>query len=342
MVSFRVALTLAAILVLQGCSAQASPIDSGKVEAATTDEERERDAILGSVRSLIDRKDFAGLDAMELGFRTSRARSPSGVWKLAVLHSGLQYYLGEGIDKEHGCTFAQAPFLTQWRSANPDGPAAIITEADLLRQQAWCYRGSGYAAEVADSAWPAFHAGIDKAHALLRSHHKVASVDPEYYAVMSVIYRSKGMERAEFMRLIDEGASREPYYHRIYFKAVWSFLPQWGGSFEEVDEFARYAANRTRTSENTGFYARVYWSLVECGCVDIARQVDWDTMKQGMRDVFERYPVAYNAQYFRDLSCQKGDLEEGKRYIRALTPEALSDNGRIILFKECEIAASAS
>jgi hypothetical protein len=118
--------------------------------------------------------------------------------------------------------------------------------------------------------------------------------------------------------LIEEATRREPYYHRTYFSAAPSFLPQWGGSYGQLDDFARLAAEKTETSDKTGFYARVYWSMDECGCETVRDAADWDDMKQAMRDVYQRYPVKHNAEYFETVTCKMNDLDEAMYYIRAL------------------------
>ncbi len=269
---------LAALLLSPGCSAEAGPIDTGKVEASSTDEMSERKSIINTVDLAIARQDFAALDALEREYRTSRAHTPSGLWKLAFFHAAVQYNLGEGLERKDGCIYRHAPFVEQWRAAAPNEPAPIITEAALWVMQASCIRGSGYASEVQPSAWAGFHEAIGKAYRVLAAGRTAASVDPEYYAVMVKIYRGQGRPRDEFEHLVDEATKREPYYHRTYFNAAWSYLPQWGGSFRELDQFARSAAERTRASDKSGFYARIYWVLEDCGCDVIRRAADWDDM----------------------------------------------------------------
>lgn len=338
----RLLLLIICLLGLASCSAKAAPPDTGQVVANSSDEQAERDAILKRVRTAIAAKDFAGLSAMEDDFRSSRARTPSGVWKLAVLHAGLQLYLAEGLKPDSGCQYRDAPFVRQWAAAAPRNPAPVITDAALLLEQAWCIRGPGYANSVAAQAWPAFRKGVAAASEVLEKHKTMASADPEFYAVKLSVLRGQGGSKAASYEVIEEATAREAYYHRTYFKAAWSFLPQWGGSYAELEDFARYAAERTRTSEHSGFYARVFWSLDECGCEIIEQAADWSTLKQAMRDVYDRYPVRWNGQYFADLSCRTGDGEEGRRHLRAIHPEAVGEGSFAALFAACDNQARAA
>ena len=320
-------------------SQAAPPPDTGQVVARSSDEQAERDAILKQVQAAIAARDFAGLSAMEEDLRTSRARTPSGVWKLAVLHGGLQFYLADGLKSEDGCQYRDAQFLRDWAAASPRNPAPVITDAALLLEQAWCIRGDGTADSVAAEAWPQFRKGAAAAAATLEQHPTMASADPEYYAVKLNVLRAQGVSKAAFHDVIEEATAREPYYHRTYFNAVWYYLPQWGGSDAEVDAFARYAAERTRTSDHSGLYARVLWSLEQCGCQAIDKAADWPTLKQSMRDVYDRYPVPWNGDYFARLSCRKGDTEEGRRYYRAMHPNAVNEAAFTALFASCDYEA---
>lgn len=324
---------------LPGCASQAATADGGRAIVNSSDEGAARDAILGEVQAAIAARDFAGLSAMEEDFRASRARTPSGAWKLAMFHAGLQTYLAEGLQSDGGCHYDDAQFVQRWAAATPRNPAPFITDAALLSQQAWCFRGSGYADSVAAEAWPKFRERISAAAGVLDQHREIGSADPEYYAVKLDVLRAQGVSKAAFHAVVEEATAREPYYQRTYFNAAWYYLPQWGGSYPEVEEFARYAAERTGAGEKSGLYARIFWHLDLCGCHITDQAARWPTLKQSMRDVYDRFPVRWNGQYFADLSCTKGDIEEGRYYIKAIHPEATDDASFVALFASCDYQA---
>lgn len=324
------------LLGLPGCPSPAARPDVVQAVNNSSDEQTERNVILSKVQAAISSRDFAGLSAMEEDLRRSRARTPSGVWKLALFHTGLQSYLAEGLQRDGGCQYRDAQFVRRWETASPHNPAPYITDAALLSQQAWCFRGLGYAESVAADAWPKFRQGISAAAEVLDQHSAFASADPEYYVVKLDLLRAQGANRTAFQAAVKEATSREPYYHRTYFTAVWYYLPQWGGSYAQVEAFARYAAERTRPQEKGGLYARIFWDLDECGCHISDQAADWPTLKQSMRDVYERFPVRSNGQHFADLLCRKGETEEGHRYIKAIHPEAADDASFAALFATCD------
>jgi hypothetical protein len=329
------------LLCLPSCTVSAAP-ESDLVNVSTLDEEAVREAILQRVKTSIASNDFAGLSAMENDFRSSRARTPSGLWKLAVFHAGVQAYLAPGLQRENGCKYQKQQFLRQWSAASPTNPAPVITDAALLLKQAWCIRGPGYADEVEQPAWPQFRISVAAASQALAERSAMASADPEYYAVKLEALRSEGAGLEATQAVLEEATEREPYYHRTYFNAAWSYLPQWGGSFAEVERLARYAAAKTRPLEGDGYYARLFWSLEDCGCEIMEQTADRAMLKQAMRDVYNRYPVRWNGQYNADISCRLGEVEEGRRYLRALHPEATGEGDFVALFASCEQAKTSS
>lgn len=316
--------------------AQAAAPDLNIATASSSNEEVEKNAIFAKIRSAIAARNFAELSTMESKFRSDRTRMPSGVWKLAVLHAGLQYYLAAGLKAETDCRYSNRKFVQDWEVRAPGNPAPAITDAALLLKQGWCNRGAGYAQSVAAEAWPRFRAQVNAALAVLKKHKTTASIDPEFYAVEVDAARAEGIDRPAFHALLEEAIARERDYHRTYFNAVWYYLPQWNGSYKQVGDFARYAVERTRAIEGSGLYARIFWSLDECGCRIIERAADWNIMRRSMQDVYVRHPNALNAKYFADVSCRMKDINEGRQFIRAMHPETTDDGSFGALFAACD------
>lgn len=303
------------------------------------DEMAERDRIIDAVNAAIVSKDLARLNAMADEYRQSRARTPSGAWKSGIFHGAVQYKVSAHLKRSKLCTSPYAGVVRDWLAAHPEQPAAIITMADMRVAQGWCFRGGSYANRVSQREWQGLRRNTQAAYELLDDNRSIASTDPEYYAVMAELYRAMSKSPSELASLIDEAASREPYYMRTYFRAAQSYLPKWGGRPGDLDLFARYAAEKTRTSDKTGFYYRIYWYLEHCDCASPWGSGDWGDMKQAMRDVYERYPVEHNARHMLDVSCKAGDYDEALRYMRLLHPDATSDADFSVMMATCEYEA---
>jgi hypothetical protein len=63
------------------------------VAPTTADDQVERGAISDRVEALLEAENFAALNKMAAEFRTTRARTPSGVRKLRVFHMSVQSHL---------------------------------------------------------------------------------------------------------------------------------------------------------------------------------------------------------------------------------------------------------
>lgn len=316
---------IAAILGLTSISANsttepdASPVLTRQAEISHQRKMAEWDmrwSIYDQVHVMLAKRDYAGLNAMEREFRTSRATTPSGIWKLEEFHDAVEAYLPTA-DSKDGCPYLAGEYLEEWLRTDPTSPAPYIAQATKLLDQAWCFRGDGFASQVAEDAWRPFHENIDAAYAVLMEHKRVASVDPGYYAVMIDIYRAQN-RKSELSALLDEATDREPYYYPIYANAYFSYMPQWGGSTAEIDELARYAVARTQKRDGLGAYARYYWYASSDNCDCWTDAINWETMKLAMRDVATRYPDAWNLANFARFGCMFNDRETARSYFDKL------------------------
>jgi hypothetical protein len=333
----RSLLVLAGLSALANCTSQAVASQPVREVASAADEIAYREGVFAKIKSLIVASDFQALTALEETYRTSRSRTTSGYWNLGLFHTGVDSFLGEGLTAEKGCTALNADFVTRWKAAFPNSPAPIIAEAEMLKNQGWCYRGSGFADKVAPEAWPKFRERLQSAYELLETNKKIASVNPEYYAVQASLYRGLSAPEDKFRDMMDEATKREPAYFRTYFTAVWYHMPQWGGSWGEVDRFLRYAAKKSEKTEGSGAYIRILWNLEACNCDIIKEVADWPTLQASMRDVYQRYPNGRNREYFMKLSCkmdnpqaafefaQKGFPEKSKDELNSMTLQACSE-----------------
>jgi hypothetical protein len=256
----RLVLAIACLFALPYSAARADSLPFARTAAPGADEVAAQHDIGEKVRTAIAAEDFVALNRMEQDFQTSRARMPDGWWKLAVYHRFLRYELGTGLVATDGCEYRKADFVERWSEATPRSRAAFITAARLRIDQAWCVRGSGFSNDVPDNAWPKFEADIAAAAQIL-DRHGWAAKDPEFTAIQVDILRSQHNDLEQVQALVDKATAREPDYFPIYDNAVMSFMPQWGGSWAAVDQFAHYAAQRSAATEHSGFYARIYISL---------------------------------------------------------------------------------
>lgn len=307
----------ASLALLSACTAASQP--AVPVQAETSGEIREREAIRGRVETALMKRDFAALNAMEQEFRTQRSRTSSGTWKLSWFYRSLP----DATPRKDGtCVNEAEPILTKWREAYPAQPAPLIAQAQNLVSLAWCIRGNGSWHQVPKAAWPAFYRAIGTARQILEANHEIASVDPQYYAVMVDIYMAEGRSKAALQSLLDEATAREPLYYETYFGAAYYYLPQWHGDPGDLHRLGRYAVQRTRDTDGSGVYARLMWTLIGISGTDLG-EMDWATAKRGMQDVMRAYPDEWNAAGFARLSCRMNDGKAAASFFAS----APSDDG---------------
>ena len=316
----QVRLIAACFLLLLGASPQRAGISDERSntpqQAAATDELTQRRAMMDEIHQHIDARDFAWLDSKGRSLRAERSRTVSGVWKLELYYNSM-WDFGE-IGSAPSCTDPAEAAIAEWRRLSPNSPAPFITSAERLLAKAWCLRGSGYASEVDDTAWKPFYDHLDAAYYMLARHKAVASVDPNYYAVMASIYVAQGRDEEEFRALLDEGTRKEPFYYALYSEAFRYYEPQWGGSYAAEEALARFAVEKTRAKDRNSAFARIYWVAMDCGCMPPAEAVNQPMLRQAMADLAELYPDPWNVSHMARMACAIGDGNLARHYFDAL------------------------
>jgi len=279
---------------------------------ASSEEIKERTSILDSTKESLKKSDFATLERQATQFRTEQARTSSGVWKLSVLHGGVDRYFFVGTYDE--ATWAEKEQTAKrWIAAYPKSPTARLAYAEWLSRRAWSYRGGGYANTVRPEDWAPFRAGIEATRRYLEDNKKIASSDPEWYVKMESVAKAQQWDDARFQTLIDEAMTRYPEYYEIYFHAIEFYSPKWGGSAADIERFTRMVMERTRAREGKRLYARIYWYASQSVYDErlfsesLAR---WSTMRAGIDDVLKVYPDEWNLQNFARFACLARDREK--------------------------------
>jgi hypothetical protein len=293
--------------------------------AASADELADRQQIIADVSALLKAERFADLEAMAEGFRSSKARTSSGLWKLTLFYGGLESAF-DGKNARDAQWTESERLMKAWLHAHPDSSTAQVGYGTMLVARAWGIRGSGYADTVAPEKWPPFRKTLAEAHAYLNDHKTTASVDPQWYTAMAKVANLLSLPEEEFDAVFEEGSAREPYYYQLYFEALQHYLPKWGGNSAAVERFARRAMELTSSTDGYGVYARVYWSASGSQFHDNlfhGSNVNWIDMKKGIDDVLAQYPDAWNINNFAKLACYAGDSVKMMELINRIEGEPI-------------------
>ncbi len=302
----------------------------------------ERAQVRSEVIGLVSAGDFAKLEALAELYRSTKARTSSGVWKLTLFNAGVSDAF-HNSNKEPEFWAAAEKRVSAWVKRYPKSPTARLAYAQVLLNRGWSIRGVGYANTVEPQNWRPFFEYTAKARRYLETHKAIAASDPRWFETMAVIAYSEGWPEAEFAKLIREAASREPGFYQTYFAAIIYYLPKWGGNASAIEGFAKEVLEWTQAAEGFGMYARIYWyaSQEQFGeRLFTESLVDWPLMKKGMDDVLKKYPDNWNINNFAKFSCLAQDkTKAAELFARIRYPVPMEAWGPAETFRRCKLWA---
>ncbi|MDR0480029.1 MAG: hypothetical protein LBH31_09575, partial [Burkholderiaceae bacterium] len=246
--------------------------------------------------------DWDDYDKLVQGYTAGLPTTVAGTPKLFLAFDALQYYY------DHSCfaVLTKAPKrarqtfikenreLDKWIKRRPESATFVVAKAILAGSYAWYLRGDGTVDTVNPRVWPEFNAVISNARNFLLKNKTVGQTSPMWYMEMLFFARVEpGNPGAP--ELLHEGIQRYPGFMPIYWAAMESALPKWGGSPEAVEQVARSAQG---TEYGDMVYAYVWYNAVlDCNCelskvmIDAARkQASWPDMQRGWEQRAQKYP----------------------------------------------------
>lgn len=284
----------------------------------------DRAAIQAEVYYALHRADYAALESFAELYRSTQARTASGLWKLTIFYTGVEAaFDADNGDKSHWDRIEDA--AARWVERDPASPTARLAYAQMLRSRAWHHRGTGYSYTVEPEGWRPFHEDMEKARQYLEEHKGIAAKDPHWYEMMAEIAAVQDWPEERFADMLAEGQKTAPGFYQLYFAAMDYYAPKWGGSAAKIEQFARDAVEWTRASEGWGMYARIYWYAAQSQYGDrlfTNSWVEWPDMKKGIDDVLNQYADDWNLANFARFSCLMGDVEKTKELIGRMNEAA--------------------
>lgn len=285
------------------------------------DEHAERAEVMTMVGALMEARDFETLEALAEQYRSTEARTGSGVFMLTRYYDGVSNYFNTR-DRDAVIWNDRAALAEAWWNAYPDSPTPRLVTAQLLANTAWSYRGGGYVRTVPPDRWEAFRRQNAEAFAFISKQKSVAARDPYWYELTLRLGQRDSMDDATYMAIFDEAVARYPRFYPLYFGAVNNFSPKWGGSAEAIESFARHALKKVRRKDRAALYTRIYWvaSQNQYGSdLFTDSYVDWPLMRRGIDDVLARYPTDWNLQNFAFFACRALDKPKTRELMGRIT-----------------------
>jgi hypothetical protein len=292
------------------------------------------------VTTSFQKDDFATLDKMATQFRTTKSRSSSGSWNLAIFYSNFRDAMYEGRRQNSDAQWQQIEGrIARWAATAPNSASAPIFLAWAQLRHGWSFRGNGSANTVTKEGWTQFSRYVSMSADTLEKHKRVSSVDPEWYVMMLTLAKHRKLKDGEYALLYEEALKAEPLYHDTYKVVAQAVSPRWGGSVAQVSALAADAVKRTNAAEGRALYARIFWSVSDDDSGILGQIVStggWALMKSGFEDMIKQYPDAWNKNAYARFACQSGDVDLFIQLARQLGGKPEPDAWPGNIFKQCK------
>jgi hypothetical protein len=303
-------------------------VPAGRVMAAET---AKAEDIADQVASAAWWGDYDELQRLYDAAKASRVRLPSGEYPSERFLQGYaRIFNGAGSDTPNNDAFyAQIDKLTrQWASDHPTSAMAQNLYARALFAHAGFVRGGDYAAKVEPQAWAQFKKYLAQAANQLIQHADVVKGDTATTIYLIMIERAAGASFDVQWAIARDGLGREPDNWGIYDEMTQSALQKWGGTPDDLDTVARYAAASTPASDRAReMYARVYLSAAYSykSSLFAETKANWAEMRLGLDQLIARNPSAENLNRYAFGACMAQDKAQTKVLLAKLGDQAIPE-----------------
>ncbi len=280
-------------------------------------------AFTRQMRTWLEDKRFADLEAMAATLRSAQTRWQTGLWKLP------DFYVG--VTAQQGEYETLAPLLEEWIKTYPNSVTPRVAKADSLVNHAWEVRGSDWAAEVKPEAWPVFEERLQQANAVIEEARGLPGQDPALDSVLQTVYLGLGGEfgRSQYEELFAKATTAFPGYYGYYFSKAHYLLPRWHGEPGEWEAFAAEAADAS--PEGDALYTRIAWANSRFyDNIFQETSVSWPRMKKGFEQILKAYPDSrWNLNSYARFAVQAGDADTARRLMGLIgdTPDIIAWRG---------------
>jgi hypothetical protein len=274
-------------LVFFGCSK--------KISVVVSPETKEMRAIDEQAMTLLQEKNYDGLDAYAKKMLDSKERYDGGAWKFYFVYDGLNLP-GNASDADWAARLAA---LQDWVNVRPDSITARVALANDLVSYAWKARGSDWASTVTDERWQLFGQRLNEAVKVLNAAQSLKEHSPLWWSVMMQAELGLSYPRplcdATFKDATLEWPDYTPYYNR---RAIY-LLPRWHGTPGEWESDLNKSADRIGGEAGDLLYARVVWCIHQTHAYDnMFRQcaLSWSRVNQGFEIMEKQFPDSIAAK----------------------------------------------
>lgn len=134
--------------------------------------------------------------------------------------------------------------LEKWTENYPESGDALLCYGARLLQWSWSARGYGRGGEISESQWKEFFNRLDKTRQILLKCTEKSPEDPTPWAYLIMVATWYSDPEEVKHNYFKEAIARDPNNWAAHMHMVIALSEKWGGSNEEMVEFARNASEQ--------------------------------------------------------------------------------------------------
>ena len=193
---------------------------------------KEPDGILGrksmasSVRRTLLEGNFGALEEIANRYRSKKARTLNGWWKLSVFYDAFKLQGEDGSEADWNTLFTA---LKRWGQKYPESPTAKVALATAWFDYGSQARGGQYAKDVSNEGWKLFLGRLQKSREAVAGVKKAAGY-PDVLMIKLRLEAFLGNSRKAYYDQFYRAVTMEPAYHDFYSEALRFAEKKWGGN----------------------------------------------------------------------------------------------------------------
>ena len=214
----------------------------------------------------------------------------------------------EGKISHQASNLTLLPHYEAWFARQPDCPFAAATYADVLGTTGYSFRGTGWAKDVSQEGWDKLKHYGDKADLVFNA--SQTQFSDHWYWASSFLRQARVTceDKAVQLQRFHKAFLASPLDTSVFESITYSLLPRWFGSYEDVDQNARWIVDQTHSQMGYMAYAFIYHSYTKFEDLKDGT-LNWDMINHGFRDWYARFPNDKVKTAHASLAYEWGDYE---------------------------------
>ncbi|MCZ8293379.1 MAG: hypothetical protein O9312_07675 [Hylemonella sp.] len=268
---------------------------------------------------LLERSEFVLLERALNELASSGDVFAGGSSPAATAYSVLEWIL-----EQDARTPPADSWLVPWRKAQPDSTMLKMLEAIQLQHKAWEVRGSGYASTVSTESWEIFALRLKQAEQVLLDMPEGLRKTALWHMALLRVEQDNRKPLVKPDVVFRNAVRQWPLHLDFYVTMAYRKLPQWGGSWKEVEAFIDHWSRQVEPTQGQSFYARLYVQLSGQMTPQTTTAMKWSRLQAGFEDWLARDPTPYAKNMYASFACRARDKSAFGKALGRITPAELA------------------